>query len=703
MVQMEAERAILMEIIHGKLLVTSGALAVQCALAYWQEGMWHSLFLQASGEAYLGQAAGITVVFALADGAPGTFRYTLHVTADFPTRMQFACEPVQVTEPFHILPGVLFGDNNLAHTGPTHFPHLTTAYPKEPACASYWECRADRASHPVSVLAFSGGIAAVSIAPYTARAGDDVRETSWVCNGLFAQLAHADMPLACGATVGYRNTPLTFVNKDTWDDPTQDHLYNGTVQGMLFLLPAADRRGVHAVIRHLYQDIHEAPTATLSVEEAIPALVDVLVYDSWQPDYAHFADLMAAKSFCEAWAPIPRTALSPDVHPWTLLPWRDTPEIGWTGGANLGYPLLVAADHIGHAVGHERAVAVLQYVADAYNPASGLLWDISSPARAATADGWWHVYLRERGHCAYTNGTAVSYLLNAYRYLHQTGQEAPACWRETALAVLRTICSLQLPDGNLGVVYATDRPAILDADGFAGVWFVPALATAYELTNDERFRDAAVRGLRYYYQCIMQLNCWNTPMDTWKAVDEEGALGFIRGAAALHRLTKQTEFLTMLRDGVEYEFLWRYAYRTRPEAPPLKNTGWNVCGGSITSVSNPHVHPMGLIITPELHYLAEQTGDAYILARCEDGLRWALQCLELFPSVAGYGRLGVMTERFCPSDGLLIERYADGTPASLWFTYNAWAAASVLEGLTLSTPLAPEASPLRASSNLLPL
>ena len=55
--------------------------------------------------------------------------------------------------------------------------------------------------------------------------------------------------------------------------------------------------------------------------------------------------------------------------------------------------------------------------------------------------------------------------------------------------------------------------------------------------------------------------------------------------------------------------------------------------------------------------------------------------MELYPEKAGYGRYGVLTERFCPSDGLLIERYPDGTPASIWFSYNGWAAAAALEGL----------------------
>ena len=102
----------------------------------------------------------------------------------------------------------------------------------------------------------------------------------------------------------------------------------------------------------------------------------------------------------------------------------------------------------------------------------------------------------------------------------------------------------------------------------------------------------------------------------------------------------------------------------------------------MTSVSNPHIHPMGLIITRALCYLADKTGDRYYRERADDGVAWALNTLELYPEVTGYGRYGLLSERFCPSDGLVIETYEDsGDPASTWWSYNAWAAANIMEAL----------------------
>jgi hypothetical protein len=48
----------------------------------------------------------------------------------------------------------------------------------------------------------------------------------------------------------------------------------------------------------------------------------------------------------------------------------------------------------------------------------------------------------------------------------------------------------------------------------------------------------------------------------------------------------------------------------------------------------------------------------------------------------GWGKKGLINERFCYTDSLLSERFADGTPSATWFCGHPWASGSVLEGLT---------------------
>ena len=163
-------------------------------------------------------------------------------------------------------------------------------------------------------------------------------------------------------------------------------------------------------------------------------------------------------------------------------------------------------------------------------------------------------------------------------------------------------------------------------------------------------------------------------------MDEEGNLAFVRGTRLLYEVTGEKKYLEHLEAGACYEYLWRYAYAAKPENAPLKE-GWNSCGGSVTSISNPHIHPMGVIIDGDLRYLAAAAGDDYHKMRADDSTAWMMQNLELYPEKSGYGQYGITSERFCPSDGLVTERYSDGRPYSSWFTFNLWATANVLEAI----------------------
>ena len=89
----------------------------------------------------------------------GWVAYDLDVTADAPTRVRLMLSLPGARDAFHVIPGVLHGDNNLSRAEPGHFPNLTLAHGDSVSCAPYWEFRADRASHPLSML-LADGIAA---------------------------------------------------------------------------------------------------------------------------------------------------------------------------------------------------------------------------------------------------------------------------------------------------------------------------------------------------------------------------------------------------------------------------------------------------------------------------------------------------------------------------------------------------------------
>ena len=99
-------------------------------------------------------------------------------------------------------------------------------------------------------------------------------------------------------------------------------------------------------------------------------------------------------------------------------------------------------------------------------------------------------------------------------------------------------------------------------------------------------------------------------------------------------------------------------------------------------VTNPHIHPMSSSVMDEMSYFLSKQEDVYIRSRLEDTLLWSCQCHNTIDREYGYGRKGWMSERFCHSEGLVKERYPDGTLASTWFALMPWACGSILEGLT---------------------
>jgi len=591
--------------------------------------------------------------------------YTLEFTADYPTRLKLEGS-LPGANPWHLIPGCIIGDNNLSHARPGQYPNLTAPDSSEPYSSPIWELRADRAPTPVSMLFTDAAAAAISIDPYGSdTAGATVR------NGVFSEL-----PNRFGVTLGYANLPCTFVDKTLAgktvslpgsSQPTR----SARTGGVIYHFPGHGRACARKIIEQEYRQRRDLPEFKKNHHQAARALLDCFVEVNWSDSLQHYTN---------------QSTRLPE--PATLKPWRPLVEIAWTGGAVLAFPFLLAEEILqlpkDYFQGRKNGRQLFDEIAASFNPASGLFYDLTQERNGSRVNGWWSGILLSDRHCAYTNGQALYYLFQALHHLRDHKLTVPAQWEIVALSVARTLLQLQREDGNCGYAYSLDQPEVTDWEGFAGCWVAAAFAAAYSYTRDDAFKQGARRGIGFYHQDVQQLHCWGTPMDTWKSPDQEGNLAFLKAARILHQTTGEPDLLEKLEDSAHYEYLWRYGFKARPELLPLLGSNWNSCGGSITSVSNPHLHPMGLLATEDLHYLAEQTGNPYHRQRAEDGLAFAMNCLELYPDVTGYGRYGILTERFCPSDGLTTCEYNDGRRASMWFSYNGWAAANVLEALLLT-------------------
>ncbi|MFH1707804.1 MAG: hypothetical protein ABIF71_07790 [Planctomycetota bacterium] len=339
------------------------------------------------------------------------------------------------------------------------------------------------------------------------------------------------------------------------------------------------------------------------------------------------------------------------------------------------YPFLLLQTRCRRPELADYAVRRLDLIAASINPASGFFWECQEQGRAH-ARGWW-TYLSPEAHYAYTNGHACYYLLKAADLV----PDRAAAWVGAARKVLDRVVALQLDNGQFPVSFSLADGTPLRTEGFAGCWFAAALAHLHRHTREVRYLDAAARAAAAYHADVIALKPCATPMDTHNATDEEGNLALLHTAQTLHALTRGGFFLEVLRDSADFEMLWRYYYNTRPVLPPLDSADWGSSGESVTSAHNPHIHPMHLNALDQVLYLHDRTGDPYYLERTRDAVRYGC-CSVCRPSETfGWGKPGWLCERFCPSDGLLIQHdLRTGEPRSVGCDYHVWNVAVTMEG-----------------------
>ena len=371
-------------------------------------------------------------------------------------------------------------------------------------------------------------------------------------------------------------------------------------------------------------------------------------------------------------------------------------SISWTNGLSTAVPVLMAALRLGDDMARRQSLSCIDnIVQNSINPNSGLPFETWDRENGWSCRGWWYDGMQNGGHSGYLDGQTVYYILKAFEYEKDIRKSEHPEWLSFAHDVLLHLHAQRNSTGEYPFVLSSETGAGMEYDALGSCWCLAALAkyllvcrnsadtasspedpdTGFllsELETSESF---------YYSAFVRKAICYGAPLDTNKTVDSEGVLSYIRAVRMLHELTGKEEYLDHLRDALCYEYSFKLCYNTPVQVPPLSVLHWSSCGGSITSVANPHIHPMSSTVMDEmLSYLRFRT-DSYIRSRLEDTVLWSLQTFNTHDGEYGYGRTGWMSERFCHCEGLLVEKYPDGSPASTWFALMPWACGSILEGI----------------------
>ncbi len=357
-------------------------------------------------------------------------------------------------------------------------------------------------------------------------------------------------------------------------------------------------------------------------------------------------------------------------------------SISWVNGMAVATPQLMAALRLGSEPMRKQALSCISNIVEhSLNPASGLPYEYYDNGKW-TIKGWWFDGMRTPGHSAYIIGQAMFYILKAYDYEKRFKNCLHEDWLEFAKTVLLRIEKTKNTDDEYPFILSEKTGAGIEYDALSGIWCMAALAYYSWLTGDRTYLNGFRKSEKHYYETYVKpMECYGGPLDTNKATDSEGVLAYIKAVRYLHALTGEGCFLEHMRDALDYEFSFKFCYNSPVKVPPLDRIGWSSCGGSVTSIANPHVHPMSSNLVDELLYYVDQTQDAYVRDRMNDTIAWGCQTYNTYDREFDYGKKGWISERFCHSQGLLTQKYPDGSLAGTWFCLMPWASGSILDGL----------------------
>ena len=582
--------------------------------------------------------------------------------------------PFESAAPRFFLPGFMYGTNRgeAPLVADSRTPRLRVG-PAECPASPWWLTRADRLSHPVA-LAFTGSrVTGLCAAPYFVRTGGARLPWTPGLAGALDQFAGfgCDIErLEVCYTLGYENAPWFFL--DSHHILPRAGLDGNAIRleaeealvldVAVFDYPAADARDIDGAIRWVYRRCHEPPREGLPVRTVVEDIAGAVSRDAW------LADSPAYAGFVFDWQ-----------HDHEV---RRLPSISWTNGLAVAVPMLQAAHRLGRREMRAQALRCIDHIVHtSINPKNGLPFTAEIDGLWSNR-GWWYDKQPVPGHAAYLVGQAAYYILKAREIEGRNGVDHPE-WLAFVEGVLTVTERSRNGDGEYPYIFSEESGAGLCYDSMSGAWCLAAAAYHAALTGDRRRLPGLLESEAHYHAAfIVPMVCYGGPLDIDKQVDSEGVLAYIRAARWLYELTGDEALLEHMGDALAYEFTFKLCYNAPIQVPPLSRVSWSSCGGSITSVTNPHIHPMSSSIIDELAWYVERTGDAYVKNRLDDTVNWSRQVSSRYDGEYDYGKRGWMSERFCHCEGLLTERYPDGSPASTWFALMPWACGCILEGLT---------------------
>ncbi|HZX02884.1 hypothetical protein [Kribbella sp.] len=518
--------------------------------------------------------------------------------------------------PRWLIPGLFYGANRDPACERIYPRYEPGAQDRETLTADCWAFRADRAATPAVFAWGNDGGVALSVAANTALG----------LSGLGLG-AGPDHPATIWISLPYREEPFSYVGEPHGVDPlAESHRWHPgeshEIQVGLWTLPP-DRHSYAPVLSTL-RDRSARPPVVPWVD--LRQAAELTAYGLWRWHYR------------EDPAVLIETALFDRELVGDLGGRGDrlAMHVAWVSGIPYAYALLRHGRRVGNPAYVDAGTAVIDHITANLTP-------------AGTFFGTWYAEHGWSGSWTPVPGglharTLAEATLFAIRAL-AAEPDHPA-WRTAVLSNLEFALTAQEADGNFGSLYHLETGEVLSRRGAAGLTWVGAMAAAYELFGDDRFREAARRGGRYYATFVRDESLCGAPEDVDLAPTCEDGYAALLAYLGLHRIDPSDEWLDLARTAADWMLTFRYSYDVQFAPETLLATyGFRSRGGDQASPSNQHLHNYGLICTAELVTLSALTGDAGYARSAVEHLRFARQFVARHDGDFN-ARRGMVTERY---------------------------------------------------------
>ena len=205
-------------------------------------------------------------------------------------------------------------------------------------------------------------------------------------------------------------------------------------------------------------------------------------------------------------------------------------------------------------------------------------------------------------------GTAATYFFRAAKLCRQAGIDRPS-YEKRAFGLCDFFVSAQHANGEFAKTYFLDG-TVDSRHGTVAAFSILPLFDAYQISNDEKYLNCAIRALDFYLAEFEKGGVTTAGALDSNCIDKESAAPLLRAALRGYEITGQQKYLDQAVEVGYYLATWQWHYTIDfPADSQLKRLGVDSYGSTSVSAAHNALDHYGIYYIPEYLKLAKLTGN----------------------------------------------------------------------------------------------